>query len=80
MNSNANGRIPWERESSCALDSNEEIERRQNRLQKVTTLNCNMLIRSLCYVTIEARELLTYDGLTKVDEFLSKFERTVVEQ
>jgi len=31
-------------------------------------------------VTTEARELPTYDGLTAVDEFIRKFESTVLEQ
>jgi len=49
-------------------------------LHKVTMVNCNMMIRSLCCVTIEAWELPTYDGLTMVDEFLSKFESVVLKQ
>ena len=80
MNLNANGRILWECESSYTLDSDEEIERWKNQLHEVTTLNCNMMTRSLHCVTIEARELPTYDGLTIVDEFLSKFESIVPEQ
>ena len=39
-----------------------------------------MMIKSLCCVKIEARELLTYDGLSVVDEFMSKFENAVPEQ
>ena len=80
MNPTTDGRISWERESSYTSDSNEEIERWQNQLHKVTTLNCNMMIRSLRCVTTEARELLTYDGLLAVDEFLSKFESVVPEE
>lgn len=72
-------RISWEHENSCTLDSGEDVERWQNRLHEVTTLNCSMMVRSLCCVTIEERELLTYDGLTVVDGFLSKFENTVLE-
>ena len=80
MNLTANGRISWEPESSCTLDSDEEIERWQNRLHEVTMLNCNMMIRSLRFMTIEARELPTYDGVIMVDEFFNKFESTVPEQ
>jgi len=43
-------RILWEHESSCTLDSDEEIERWQNRLQEVTMLNYNMMIWPLCCV------------------------------
>jgi len=39
-----------------------------------------MMIRSLRCVTTESRELLTYDGLTTLDEFLSKYESAVPEQ
>jgi len=74
------GRISWECESSCTLNSDEEVERWQNQLHEVTTLNCNMMVRSLRCVTTEAREQLTYDGLLVVDEFLRKFESAVLEQ
>lgn len=80
MNPNADGRISWERESSCTSDSDEEVERWQNPLHEVTMLNCNMMGRSLHCVTIEVRELLKYDGLIVVDEFLRKFESAIPEQ
>lgn len=69
----ADGRISWERESSCSLDSDEEVEQWQNRLHEVTTPNCSMMVRSLSCVTTEARELPTYDGFIVVDEFLKNF-------
>lgn len=72
MNPTVDGRISWERNSSCTLDLEEEVEHWQNWLHEVTTLNCNMMIRSLRYVTTKARELPTYDGVTAVDEFLLK--------
>ena len=49
-------------------------------MHEVTMLNRNMMVRSMGCVTIEARELLAYDGLTTVDEFLDKFESTVLQQ
>lgn len=73
-------RLSWECESSYTLDSDEEIERWQNQLHKVTTLNCNMMTRSLHCVAIEVRDLPMYDGLSGVDDFLNKFEREVPEQ
>jgi hypothetical protein len=69
----------WERESSCTSDSDEEIERWQNRLHEVTTLNCNMMTRSLRCVSTEVRDLPTYDGLSEVD-ISWKFEREVPEK
>lgn len=42
-------------------------------------LNCNMMTRSLNYVSIEARILPTYDGLSEIDDFLSRIERKVSE-
>lgn len=62
-NPTADGKISWERESSCNSHFEEENEQWQNRLLEVTTLNCNMITRSLCCVSIEIRDLPTYDGL-----------------
>ena len=44
------------------------------------TLNCNMMARSLRCVSIEVRDLPTYDGLNEVDTFLDAFEREVSEK
>lgn len=74
MNPTVDGWISWERESSCTSDSDEETERWQNRLHDITMLNCNMMVKSLCFVTTELRDLPMYDGLIAVDEFLHKFE------
>jgi len=43
-------------------------------------LNYNMMTRLLRYVSIEVRDLPTYDGLSEVDAFLNRFEREVSEQ
>lgn len=80
MNLTADGRISWERESSCTPDSNKDVERWQNRLHEVRILDYNMMVRLLCCVTTEARYLPTYGGLTVVDEFLNKYESAVLEQ
>lgn len=61
------------------LDSDDEIERWQNQLHEVTMLNYNMVIRSLCCVEMEARDLPMYDRLSKVDDFLNKFKQDVPE-
>ena len=74
------GHISWERESSYTLDSDEEIERWQNQLHEVTTLNYNMMTRSLRCVSTKVRDLPTYDVLSEVDAFLDKFEREVLEK
>lgn len=68
------------RESSCTSDLDKEIERWQNRLHEVTTLDCNMMIRSLHCVATETRDLPMYGGLSEVDDFLSMFEKEVREQ
>jgi len=54
VNPTEDGRISREHDSSCTLDSDEEIERWQNRFHEVITLNCNMMVRSLQYVMTEA--------------------------
>ena len=80
LNPTTDGWITWECKRSCTLDSNKEIERWQNRLHEVTTLNCNMMIRSLRCVSIEVRDLPTYDGLNEVDTLLDALEREVPER
>lgn len=69
-----------ERDISYTSDSYEEIEHWQNWLHEVTTLNCNMKIRSLQCVMTKERDLPTYDEVTRVEEFLDKFESMVLEQ
>ena len=80
MNPTTERWISWEYESSCMSNSNEEIERWQNRLYKVTTLNCNMMTRSLHYVFKEVGDLPVDDGLSEVDTFFDRFEREVLEK
>jgi len=72
--------IAWDRESSCTLNLDEELEHWQNRLHEVSTLRCNMMTKSLRYVSSEVRNLPHYDGLTDVDCFLDAFEREVLEK
>lgn len=60
-------------------DSEEEDEQWQNRMNEPTTLSCNMPTKSVYCIKAQDYELLVYDGLTIVNEFLEKFERTVPE-
>jgi len=53
MQSIDNRRPSWECDSIRTVDSKEEAERWQNQLQVVTTLNCNMVTRSIWRVMIE---------------------------
>lgn len=78
MNLAVDGRILWELESFCTSDLDEEVEQWNNRFE-VMMLSFNMMVRSLCCMIAEVRELLTYDGLIAVDEFLRKFQNTVPE-
>jgi len=80
VNPTADGRISWECKSSCTSDSDEEIERCHNRLHEVTTLNCNMMIRSLHCIKTEVMEMPKSNGLSEVDEFLNGFGSEVQEQ
>lgn len=80
VNPTADGRISWEHDSSCMLDSNEEIERWQNRLHEVTTLNYNMMIRSLQHMMTEARKLPADDGATNGKEFVDQCGNTITKQ
>jgi len=62
VNPTVDGWIAWEHENSYTSDSDEEMEGWQNWLHEVTTLNCNMMIRLLCYVSKKVRDMPTYDG------------------
>ena len=73
-------RISWEHDSPCTLDSNDEIEQWQNRLHEVTTLNRNLMVRSLRRVMTKARELSTYAGATNVEEPIDRCEKARMEQ
>lgn len=70
----ADGRISWDRESSCTSNLDEELEHWQNHLHELSTLQCNMMMKSLCCVLSEVRKLPHYDSLTDVDKLLDEFE------
>ena len=42
-------------------------------------LNCNMMVRSLCCVTIEARELPMDAGATNMEEHVDHSEKIILE-
>lgn len=65
--------------NSCTSGSDEEDERWQNRVNGVTTLHYNMMMKSLYCVKAQNHELPMYDELIVMDEFLFKFESTVPE-
>ena len=75
MNPTADGHIAWDRESSFTSNSDEELEHLQNRLHEVSTIHCNMMTKSLRYVSSKVKDLPHYDGLTDADHFLDAFER-----
>jgi len=58
-------------------DSEEEDEQWRNRMNRATTLNCNILTKSVYYVKSQVHELSVYDRLTIVNELLEKFESVV---
>lgn len=80
MNPTTDERLSWECDNSCMPDSNEEVERSQNRVHEVTTLNCNMMIRSLQRETTEVRTLPASDDATNGAEFINHWGTTVMEQ
>jgi len=79
LNLTIDRRVSWERVGSYPSDLDEEDKDWHNQLSKVTMLNCNMMTKLVRYVTYQDRDLPTYDGLKVVDEFLNKFESTVLE-
>lgn len=74
-----NGWISWDRKSCCTFDLNKELEHWHNRLHKVSTLQCNMMTKSLRCASSKVTKLPYYDGLTNVDMFLDEFEPKIPE-
>lgn len=79
VNPTMKGRISWSHAKSCTKDSDGEDERWHSRLNGETTLNDNIMTRSLYCVRAQDCNLSMYDGLRVVNEFLTKFESTVLE-
>lgn len=50
VNLTTDGRIAWDRESSCTSYSDEELEHWHNILHEVPMVQCNMMTKSLCCV------------------------------
>ena len=71
VNSSADEKFSWEHDSSCTSDSDEEIERWKNRLQEVTTLNYNMMTRSLQRVTTKVRQWPAENGTTSEGKIIN---------
>jgi len=46
----------------------------------VTTLNWNMMKRSLHFISTKVRGLPSYNGLSEVDTLFNKFEREMLEK
>jgi len=78
------GLIKWDRDSSCTLDSNEEIDHWHNRLHEDSMLRCNMMTKLLRYnmmtksphcVPTEVQNLPHYDGLSDVNFFWISLKR-----
>lgn len=80
INPTIDGQITQDREKSCTSDSNEELKHWQNRLHEVSTLCCNMMVKSLQWVSTKVRKNFHYDGLNNVNIFLDEFEREVPEE
>jgi len=60
-------------------ESEEEDKQWQNRMNMATSLNCNMLTKSVYYLKAQDCELPVYDRLKIVNEFLEKFESAIPE-
>lgn len=80
INPTADGWIRWEKDSSCHLDLDEELDNSQNRLHEVSTLCCNKITKSLHCISNEVCNFPYYDGIGDVSLFLDEFERDVLEE
>lgn len=77
INSTRDGRITWDKDSSCTSDSDEELEHWQNQLHEISLLRCYMLTKSLQCISTEVWHLHYYDDLEDVNLILDKSERDV---
>ena len=73
------GELGWSSASSMSSDSDDALENRKNCLHEVSLRKWGLIMQSLCHVTIETIELLIYEGLPKLFEFLLEFEDKVSE-
>ena len=77
VNPTAKGDLSWERDSSCTLDSGQELENWQNALHEVSTRRCARITKSVHCMTFEVCNLPSYDGLGDVNTFLDDYEEQV---
>lgn len=77
INPTTNGIISWEKDNSCNSDSGEEMDDWQNWLHEVSMFHCNTLMKYLCCIPLEVRNLPYYDGIGDVSIFLDEFERDI---
>ena len=57
MNPTANGRIKWDRDSSCTSDLDEELKHWQNRLHEASMLRCSTMTKSVSCISTEVQNL-----------------------
>lgn len=72
--------ISWENDSSCHLDSDEELENWKNWLCEVFTMHYNRVTKYLHCISTEVCNLSYYYGIGDVNLFLDEFERDVLEE
>ena len=65
--------------SSMSYDSNDALENWQNRMHEVSFRKCGIITQYMCFVVTEIVELLVYEGLLELYEFLIVFEERVSE-
>lgn len=74
VNPTIEGKLSWERDNSCTLKSEEELENWYNRLHEVSTKPYAIITKSVRYMISEVCNIPSYDGLGDVNNFINDYE------
>ena len=77
INPTTEGNISWRCDSSCASDSDVGLENWQNRLYEFSNHRCAFMTKSLRWIGTEINDILSFDGLVDVNDFLQHFEQEI---
>ncbi len=77
VNPTTKGVIDWQCDGSCMTDSDEGLENWQSILYELHGHRCARITKSIRWVRLETRTMLTFDGLTNLEEFIIQFSEQV---
>jgi hypothetical protein len=69
----------WRSITSCASDSDTDLENWQHKLHEVSTRRCTRIDRAVRWVGTKIREPPIFHGVNDLEEFLTRYEDEVLE-